>query len=471
MKSRVTAMGWSGFLVLAAAMAAAACGGDDGGAGPDAAPQTNHVDNPQPASGGGVGSGAVNGELNVFVLDARTKAVIEGADVTVVRSAAPLTGKTDSKGLHTFTDAGLAGAQVIAVSAAGHVPATWYGANGAVVTVTLDPTDAAPAPDTAQVSGTMSLAAPTQANHFSAAIVLYSFTRNLDAPENKIQQPTGPGPNDPPLDVCVRPLIGSTCSWSLVTRTGAQTHYAIIVDVDTKGTATNSDDSFTVTGFAGRSGINLTKDQTVTNETLTTLDAGDVATLNVTFPASAPTGLAQVAAIPILQLGDERMIFPLPSISPAASSAKVPKASGPFAGGKWTVIAQAKVSGMASDPASSIFKRDLDPAQTVTLGEFPALPTGLAAGGGTFSFAQVAGASLHLAEVDDSTGKPLWKAVVLDATKELSITQTPDPLPAGSLKLKVVAGSVAGFDAGNFTVDDVIEKIDTLSSQVATFQH
>lgn len=462
MKSRgsvatwTTCVAWA--LVLALAAAGAGCGGDDDGASaPDGGGGKNHVDDPQPAAGGGVGHGAVNGELNVFVLDARTKQPIAGASVSV----GALAGATSASGLYTFSDASLVGAQDIAVAAAGHVPTSWFGANGAVVTITVEPTAAAPAPDTATVSGSITLPAPSTIGHATGALVLYSFTKDLDAPENHIAQPS--------TQTCFVLSAGS-CNWSIKARTGPQSHYAVIVDVDPHGTPGDaSDDTYTVMGYAARTGLDLTANQTVTGEQLTTLDTVD---LHVSFPGSAPTGLGIVAALPVLELGDERMIFPVP-LSPASTSARLPAPSGPFASGKWLVFAQAKKSKTADDPQSSTFVRDVDPVAALTLPAFPALPTALAVNGGTYSFTGVTGASVHSAEIDDASGKPLWQALVLDATHELTIAQTPDPLPAGPLSFKVSALRLSGFDPESFDIDAnaLTDSLDALSSEVLAFTH
>jgi hypothetical protein len=415
----------------------------------------NHVEDPQPAAGAGVGHGAVNGELNVFVLDSRAKQPIAGAAV----SAGALSGTTDASGLATLRDASLVGKQDIAVAAAGHVPTSWFGVNGAVVTITVDPTAAPPAPDTATVSGTITLPAPATIGHATGALVLYSFTRDLDAAENHIAQPS--------TQTCFVLSAGS-CDWAIKTRTGPQSHYAVIVDVDPHGTPGDaSDDTYTVIGYAARTGLNLTANQMVTNEQLTMLDTVE---LHVVFPGSAPTGLGLVAALPLLELGDERLIFPVP-LSPSSTSARLPALTGPFASGTWTVFAQAKMSKNADDPQSATFVHDVAPSATLTLPAFQALPTALAASAGTYSFSGVAGVSLHSAEIDDGQGHPLWQALVLDGTHELTIAQTPDPLPTGSLTFKVSALRLNAFDPASFDIDAdaLADSLDALSTDVVTF--
>ncbi len=465
---------------VAVSALASGCGDDDEGG-------VNHVENPTPAEGGGVSGGAVKGELNVFVVDSLTGDPISGAAVRVgePEESAPIEGDTGASGLVIFTEASLAGAQVIHASAAGHAPATWFGANGAVVTLALAPTGTPAAPDIATVSGTIegwdAVPVPVT-NHIIVGLVLYSFTRNLDAPENQIDQPASL-PGALPPNACVRlpaPVPSPACAWTLVTRTGTQTHYAIILDIDGKGTEVDTDDTFEVIGFAAKSGLELIADQTVTNESLEQIAAGDIADLTVTFPASAPTGLGELAALPILYLGDERLLFVFPGLSPDNARTKLPKATGELAGGSWNLFAQAKVTGDADDPSTTTFLHDIDPDSTVTLPAFLPLPTSLAAASGVFSFAAVAGASVYSAEVTEPSGAagvdgtPAWSVLVLDDRREFSVpTGTPgrpnSQLPSGPLSFTVVALDLDGFDPGSFAIGNLTDSVNQLASQVIDF--
>ena len=66
---------------------------------------------PEEIPGGGIGSGAVDGKINVYAIDAITEAPIAGASVRVgeADAAKPLEGTTDATGLVTFKDASLQG--------------------------------------------------------------------------------------------------------------------------------------------------------------------------------------------------------------------------------------------------------------------------------------------------------------------------------------------------------------------------
>jgi hypothetical protein len=60
-------------------------------------------------------------------------------------------------------------------------------------------------------------------------------------------------------NVCVRnsnpAALVNDCNWVLTTHTGAQAHFAILLDQDTKGTDVETDDTTTVTGWAVKTGL------------------------------------------------------------------------------------------------------------------------------------------------------------------------------------------------------------------------
>lgn len=57
---------------------------------------------------------------------------------------------------------------------------------------------------------------------------------------------------------CVRNALADDCNWQLAARTGAQAHFAIIVDLYDNGTpADSSDDVTTLVGWALLRGLNL----------------------------------------------------------------------------------------------------------------------------------------------------------------------------------------------------------------------
>ena len=133
----------------------------------------NDVD-PRVIPGGGIGDGAIDGEVNVYVIDSETDEPLADAMVHV----GSIEGMTDATGL--FVASGdLSGPQEITGMKTGYVTQSWIGANGANVTLPLDPT-AANAPDVPQgavsgsIDGWADLTPPTGLG--VVAFVGYCFT-------------------------------------------------------------------------------------------------------------------------------------------------------------------------------------------------------------------------------------------------------------------------------------------------------
>jgi hypothetical protein len=446
----------------------AACGGDDG---------PNHVETPMPAAGGGVHEGSIKGELNVFAIDDDTGAPITNASVRIeAAEGEPMTGQTDATGLFVAKDDRLDGAQTVTVVASGYRTSTWMGANGAVVTIPLASDTEAPV-DTATASGTIEgwddLPTPT-GNHVTIAFVAYSFTDDLGDPANSIAQPGG-GAGLPP-NACLKGSpggipVGGPCNWSLVTRTGAQSHYALIIDDDTKGTFDDqSDDTMVLIGFAIKTGIDLNDGQSSSGESLVMLAGGPV-DLAVTFP-QAPAGLSTMAAIPLVRLGDELFPVAFPGLTPDATSTKVPPLSGALASGQYDLFVQAKASETAEQPSSFKLLHDVDISGNVAIGDFLPLPGGLSASSGTYTFTKVAGANLHVASFVDSGGDAVWNVALLDGRESFTLPAlVPDGLPTGELEFHVSAIVIPDFSPTDFDIDDFIDTLDKSSEGFVTFTH
>jgi hypothetical protein len=441
---------------------------------PDAAPGPAHDVQPHLIAGGGVAHAPVGGELYVYVGEARTGAPVAGASVRLGDAAASsvLSGTTDASGLVVLTSATLAGAQTVTASATGHAAATWIGVRGANVTLPLAPTAAPPsATVSGSITGWSSLPAPASFNDYNLAIVLYSFLDDLNAPENSIKQPVA---NNTPTNSCIRTIISDSCAWKMNTRTGAQLHYAVIVRGNTRGTTNDtSDDTFSLLGYAVGSAVTMTAGQTMNGEALSMVSAGSLTGLQVSF-ASAPSGLGDVVAIPMLDLaGVGRVVIPLPQVTPAAASAMLPS-GGVLAGAVTQVLGSATPPGAANAPFSIGFARSSSGGAAST-GAFPAPPTGLSAGGNHYGFTGVAGASLHTLDLNApaaSGGALYWSVVVLDDTRSFNLPALAvDPLPAGTLELHVSGKQVDGFDSAAFDMPRVTSTFTHAAGDQVTFQH
>ena len=443
--------------------------------------------------GGGIGGGAIDGYLNVYVIDADTNAPLTAAAVQVGASSAsaPCMALTDSTGLVTFDPMScptLHGAVTVTASAANYAPSTWIGANGANMTINIQQM-VRPAPDTATVSGTIagweSLPAPAT-GHTTIGLVAASQATNLGDLANNITQPTrmisvaGTAVMTTiPANACVRNALADDCNWQLIARTGPQAHFAIIVDQDPNGTPNDStDDIITPLGWALLTGLDLTAGATTVNETLPQVAATDLVPFSATFPA-LPAGMTYFNAYPAIELpgGAGRIPAVLPTLGPNVTMTSVPKLGGTttvgLAGGSYDLLASAQATMTAAEPASLTWMHGVSATSPVAVSPWLSAPTGIAAAGGQYSFVPVTGATLHGAEFKDPNGGGrTWSVTIFDGSTTFTLPGlSPNPLatPSGMDTLTVSALAIPGINLGNVGFDDAAQKLTGLSTDQITF--
>jgi hypothetical protein len=444
---------------------------------------------PRFIEGGGLGDGPITVGLNVYVADDITRKPVSGASVRVGGSADPAAcmGTTDSTGLAVFATPActiLGGKQSVTASAGSYSPTTWIGVNAANITMTIRPTAATLAIDSAVVTGTITgwdaLPAPAM-NHNTLGIVGPSSTPNLDDAVNNLPQDTrnitvtvGEAMAQYPVasNVCIRTAYANDCSWRLKTRTGAQAHYAVVVDQDTKGTEADTDDSFTVIGWAIKRGLHFAKDQGADGEALTLIADADMQPFNVTFP-SPPPGIDFLQAFPILQLGDEgRIAIVLPALDATHLMTRVPKLTGAFSDAKYDLLAKVQDAKDKAQPSTLTWSHAIDATKAVSAPSWLALPTGLTATGGTYSFTPVAGATVQGGELQTIAGKRAWSITIFDDTTSFTLPGvSPDPLPAGASLFAVSAIVAPGFKPNDVKFDDLTNLLTQISSDQIMFTH
>jgi hypothetical protein len=441
---------------------------------------------PRYIPGGGVGDGDIDGTLFVYVADEDARTVLPGATVRVGASnaASPCTATTDGTGLASFTSEtcpGLKGKQTVTITATGYAPATVIGMNATNLTSTLRPTVRPDVP-TATVSGTIAgwdaLPDPPL-GHQLLALVGYSQAPELGDRANDIKQGTrsiavtGLGMTDIAANICVRNVLADDCNWTLTTRTGAQAHYAVILDADPRGTDNDdSDDVLTVIGWALKTNLTFAAGQSASGETLTIIPAADMQPLSAAF-SSMPAGLTYVASYPMLNLGDAgRIPIVVPALDLQHTMTSVPKATGPLAGASYDLIAQARSTKENDVPGSLTWRRGIDVTKTATVDKWLATPSVVAVAAGTYSFAASAEASLHSADIESPDGSRLWAVTIFDGSTSFTLPAlTPDPIPAGPARLKVSALKIPGLDLNDAVFDDLQDRITDLSTNAITFTH
>ncbi len=420
------------------------CGDDTGGTNVDAPP-----DHPPPRviSGGGIGDGPINGVANVYVIDDATRAPISGATVRV----GTVDGTTDATGL--FVAEGVTGPQTVIVKASAHRSDMWVGANGANMTFNMEAaTESVPA--AATIAGTIDLSSITLAtNHFRVATVFYSGVDDLGDPANEIATADN-------ANVCFVPNA-TACTYSIKTRTGKVALMAAIFDHDTKGTASDTDDTQTLIGWAVKTGLTVTGGVDQSGITMTLVDVGMLNTVTVDF-GTVPTGFTAAGALVGIDIGADG-VLQLPLFrTPANTTLLVPKLAA-FAGSTYRLTAIANTGASATAAESIVLRRKLT-GTTLMAGTWLAAPTSTMASRTGVSYAPVSGATIHSIEFKQGTAGLLNISMFDASTSQLTI---PDlvALPQGALEVDINAIGAPGLDVNNFTLDDEKDKLAMVSSQ------
>ncbi|MEZ4399137.1 MAG: carboxypeptidase-like regulatory domain-containing protein [Kofleriaceae bacterium] len=437
-------------LLALATLTLAACGGDGG----DVTPRL--------ITGGGVADPGVDGVVNVYVVDDRSDLALAGATVRV----GAVTGTTDAAGL--FTAKGdLAGPQQVTVAAAGYATAVWVGVDGANVTVPVArPRTSSATPPHAEIAGTITGwdALPEPAvDHLTGALVPYSQRPTLDADDNDLAPP----PSQTQLDanVCVRVRGAATpCAWRANVRTGAVAVFALIVDIDTRGTQPSDDDVVTITGFAKGPTLTVVDSVGQTGIALTPLAASDLITASVALGAP-PAGLTQQLGIVGLDLGDAGVI----RIPPLGTGAVVIPALAAVGATSYELLASARATATGADGAASVVRRrGLASASSLAAGAWLPPPTGLASNRTTAGFAQVAGAQVHALDFDTPAASGpdtrLMSVLILDATASVTLPVDLTPIPGGTRFTASAVDVGADFDPRDFELDPVKDTLSRLAS-------
>jgi hypothetical protein len=436
-------------LLLVLILAAAACGEDSVPTPEVDSPRGNRPD-PRIIPGGGIGDGAIDGVVNLYVIDDVTREPISGAEVRV----GDLAGTTGADGL--FIAEGVVGPQDIVVKAAGHRKELWVGANGANVTINLE-LDNQATPPSATLTGTIanydSVPFTPQANHAKVALISFSQTDKLGDPANEITTPATPG--QLPGNLC----IGPTCDFTVKTRTGKLALFATIFDFDSKGTDDESDDTSTIIGFAVKRNIDTA---TATGaQDLTVIADADLQTLAIDF-ASPPSGLPTRGALVGIELGTDGVLL---AGTTTGTSLKVPKLAA------LTGATGYRLTAIATDnqdpPAQSIvFRRGLT-SSTLAAGTWLAPPSGITLTKQGGSWTNAAGATVHSIELSQGATRIL-NVTVFDSSR--TSFDMPDlvTLPSGPVEAVINAFAAEGFDVTNFALDEDETKIDRVGGQQTT---
>jgi hypothetical protein len=407
---------------------------------------------PRLIAGGGVGDGEIDGRLNVHVIDSADQPV---ANATVRVGDTDKT--TNEKGLAVFDD--VEGPQTISVKMEGFRSQVWAGANGANVTIPLKALTP-PTPDQAMLSGRIAgwdvIASNAPPRHVALALVFTSQSDKLDDPANDLQ--TGSG------NVCG--LAQLECNWSIAARTGPITVVAMVIDQDTKGTISTTDDTTAIMGWATRTVV-VDKGVNQTGLELTMVEAGSLETVNIDL-GTPPAGLTQTNVIVGIEVSKDEIIQ-MPLIAATDQrTVLAPKRTLLGADGTYRLTAVAQTSAGEDGAQSIVLRRDDQDAQ-LAAGEWLVPPTNVSVTRTSASFTTVAGAKLHTVTWLDTSGKEHLEIVVFDSKR--TMVDVPSLVaPPGITLTARVTGIGANFDLGDFSLDEDRDQLFGLAAQPANVQ-
>lgn len=433
-------------LVLAACIFAGC--GDDGASTPSPDSQTGNHPPPRVIPGGGIGDGAIDGVVNLYVIDDATRMPISGAAVKV----GDLEGSTDDTGL--FVAEGVVGPQTVIAKSASYRAEMWIGANGANMTMSLQKS-AEPTPESGRLSGSItgfaSITVPT--GHHKTAIVSYSNDDQATDAANNLTTPAN-------ANICDTAVPTGGCTFSIVTRTGTVALLAAIFDHDTQNDANPDNDTFTLIGWAARTGIVVAGDSTGID--LTMVEVGNLGNVTVDF-GSPPSGMPNVAGIVGIETADSGTMQLVPQfLTPTMLTVLAPKlAAFPGSTYRFTGIAN---NGTTPTSAQSAVLRRGETSTSLSAGTWLGVPSSLTLTRTSAEWTAVAGALVTGVEYDVDETNHLLSVTSFDGTTSFTIPDMIALPTTGPLVARATA--LAGtLDLTSFSLDEDQAKITGFSAQ------
>jgi hypothetical protein len=397
----------------------------------------NDVD-PRVIPGGGLGDGAIDGEVNIYIVDVDDEPI---ANATVQVGDAEAS--TDDDGLVVFSD--VSGPQTVVVKAQGYRSAVWDRANGANMTIGLERLQP-DGPDQATLSGTINNWSSVTAPNVKFGIVFYSHSDALGDDANSIETVDTNG--------C---FAGATCDFSVNTRTGTVSLIAAIVDVDAKGTATPDDDAYSILGWATKTGIVVEKGVNQSGLTLELVEAGNLNSVSIDF-GTPPAGLPKRDAFVGIEVGDDEVVQMPTFLENVKPDVLVPKPSVFGSGASYRLTAVAQTTSGEMGAQSVLLRRGLT-GTAFEAGEWLVPPTGVTATRTSATFEALENAKLHSVSWRNAAGDQLLEITLFD--KSVTTIDVPSlvALPVSGA-LTVRAGGIgADIDLQDFSLDRDEDKI------------
>jgi hypothetical protein len=389
---------------------------------------------PRLIKGGGVGDGAIDGVVNVYVIDNDTDAPIIDATVEIAGKDQ----QTDDTGLVIFQD--VSGPQTLAVKASGYRGAIWQDANGANLTIAVTKLGNLTAQQ-ATLSGSIAAwdTVTVPSGHAKAAFVAYSQTDDFGDPGNNLTTPNSG-------NVCFG--NPSTCTFSIVSRTGAVTLTAAIVDIDPHGNIDTTDDTYSIIGWATSPGIQVDSGVNQSGLVLTQLEPGKLQNITIDY-GTPPDALTKHDALLGIELSKNE-ILQLPVLPSGATTALMPTLAAFAPGVTYRLTAVAQTT--ETDPPQSVVIQRGQTATTLAADQWLTTPVNVTASRTAAALDKVTNAKLHSVQWSDANGVVL-EVTMFDATKTTATVPALLALPtSGTLTVKA-QGIGADLDLQDFSLD------------------
>lgn len=403
---------------------------------------------PRLIAGGGIGDGDIDGKVFVHVIDATSDMPLANATVAI----AGVEKLTDAEGLVEFGD--VDGPQTIAVKLQGYRNTVWAAANGKNVTIPINKaaTNVAQATLSGSITGWDPGSLP--AGHLKGAAVLYSQTDDLGDDGNNIKTPAN-------ANFC----SGAVCNWSVAVRAGTVTLVAAIVDYDSKGTATEADDTITIIGWATKTGVVVESGVNQTGLALSIVEAGNLESITIDY-GTPPAALTTKGSFVGIEISDDEIVQ-LPQLDPNATTLLAPKPSvfGATGGYRLTAVAQTQTGDLGAQ--SIVIRRDLA-GPTLAAGEWLTPPVGVSATRSSASWQLVTGAKIHQVQYRDALDDTVLEITVFDS--KLTSVDVPPlvALPVSGTLTARVSGIGADLDLQDFSLEEDEEKLFAVAAQPTT---
>jgi hypothetical protein len=288
-----------------------------------------------------------------------------------------------------------------------------------------------------------------------AALVTFTQDPEIGSNANDIMQP--PPVGNLPANACIRLPQGASppCAWRLNARAGTIAVGLIVIDIDSKGTATETDDVQTLTGYAVKQPITVVDGANQSGLVLDMPPANSTVTATVDL-GTPPAALTTAQVVVGLDLGATGVLR-VASATRTQTTVVAPSLAA-FPGTTYELLGFAQEPVMDGTAAQSIvIRRGISSASSLAAGEWLPPPTGLASDRQTVSFNRVRPEGPYIVELDTPAATParVLSIGIFDDSAQVTLP-TSVPLPAGTVVMRVTTLDTGSpIDLRDFEVDEL----------------